>query len=594
MKSFFTLISTTILVFLLAFPGFVMCVKAQDVNIKVITTSDLHAAFFPWDFTRNTPVQGSLAHVKAYTDQQRAVDGQQVILLDNADLIQGQPTSYYFNFVAPREPHFIAEVMNYTGFDAASVGNHDVEMGHEVFNQLNREFDFPWLAANILHVRTGRPYFKPYTIIEREGVKVAVIGLVTPSVPNWLPRKLWEGLEFVSMYSAASYWMNHIQEKEKPDAVIGLFHSGKGPNIDYQGDEIYLENAALYVGRYVPGFDVIFTAHDHRERNETFVNAQNEEVLMLGGRPYGNSVAVADLHFSRNSNNEFVLQRKEASLVSMAGYEPCPAFMQKFEDDMQRVFDFVDKPLGVLENPMSTRDSYFGNSSFTDFIHFLQMQLSDADVSFAAPLSFDATLAADTLFMRDMFQLYPFENYLYVMELTGREIIDFLEYSYGLWLNTMEDASDPLLLFRMDEQGNPITDGRGRARFQHAFFNFDSAMGLDYTVDVSKPAGSRVTVKSLAGGKTFDKEQKYRVAINSYRGSGGGGHLTEGAGIAHELLESRIQWVSDHDLRSHIAAYIESRRQFAPQPAGNWKIIPEAWVEDAAKRDRNLLFGAQE
>lgn len=564
---------------------------AQDIKIRIITTSDLHANFFPHDFTRDMPNRGSLAHVLSFVEQQRAIAGQQVILLDNADLLQGQPTGYYFNFVSDRKPHLIADMMNYAGFDAASVGNHDVEMGHEVYNRLKHEFEFPWLAANILHIRTGLPYFKPYTILEREGVRIAVLGLVTPSVPNWLPRKLWENLEFVSMYSAASHWMQHIREHENPDLVIGLFHSGPGPDVEYAADSLYLENAALYVGKYVPGFDVIFTAHDHRERNDSFRNFQGDEVLMIGPAPYGNSVAVADLQFTRLQGGALQLTQKTGSVVSMAGFTPNQAFLQRFAGEMEEVNEFVAQPLGQLGNTLKSRESYFGNAAFTDFIHQIQLDISGADISFAAPLSFDATLEAGQLHMRDMFQLYPYENYLYVMELTGKEIKDFLEFSYGLWLNTMKGPGDHMLLFRKTDNGLIFKDDRNRARFENAFFNFDSAMGIDYTVDVRQETGERLRVLRMSNGEPFDEGKTYRVAINSYRGSGGGAHLTEGAGIAHELLESRIQWVSEKDLRSHIAEYILEKQHFSPEKGNNWKIIPENWADAAKRIDSRWLFG---
>lgn len=563
---------------------------AQDVRIRVLATADLHANFFPHDFSRDVPNRGSLAHVLSFVEEQRAVAGQQVILLDNADLLQGQPTGYYFNFVSERTPHFIADVMNFARFDAASVGNHDVEMGYEVYNRLKHEFNFPWLAANILHLRTGLPFFEPYTILEREGVRIAVLGLVTPSVPNWLPRKLWEGLEFIGMYAAASYWMEHIQTHENPDLVIGLFHSGPGPDVPYQGDQVYLENAALYVGKYVPGFDVIFTSHDHRERNESFINSQGKEVLMIGPSPFGNSVAVADLSFSRSATGAFELKYKSGSVVSMENYAPHPGFMEQFAREMQQVHEFVGQPLGRLDNALRSREGYFGNSAFTDFIHQIQLDLTQADISFAAPLSFDATLEAGTLYMRDMFQLYPYENYLYVMELSGREIRDFLEFSYALWFNTMEGPGDHLLRFRKNNS-QVVRDSRGRARFEHAFFNFDSAMGIDYIVDVTKEPGQRVRISGLSNGHPFHMDALYRVAINSYRGSGGGGHLVEGAGIEHELLESRIRWVSDKDLRSHIADYILQQQVFAPQKGTNWSVVPANWVDAARRVDYRLLFG---
>ncbi len=580
------------LVLILFFMALLGCEAPDDsVQVKIITTADVHAVIFPHDFINDTPMDGSLARVFTYVEKQRENKNQHVLLLDNADLLQGQPTGYYFNFIADREINLFADVMNHIGFDAASVGNHDVEMGPEVYNHLKKEFDFPWLAANIIDKKTGSPYFEPYVIFERDGVRIAVLGLVTPSVPTWLPRKLWEGLEFRGMYESATEWMQYILDHEQPHAVIGLFHSGEGPDMEYAGVAEPPENASLYVGRHVPGFDVIFTAHDHRVRNKTFTNVNDEEVLMIAGQSFGRSVAVADLVFRKNEMGSFYLASKTGSVEEMAGYEPHAGFLATFDKEYQQVKEFVAQPLGTLQKTLYSREAYRGNSAFVDFIHNIQLQLTGAEISLAAPLSFNAVLEQGEVTVRDMFRLYPFENYLYVMTLSGQEIRDLLEYSYGLWYNTMAGPDDHLMLFRQDEQGALQKDNNGRARFANAFYNFDSAAGINYVVDVSKPVGQRVTIASLASGARFDPGRNYKVAINSYRGSGGGGHVTHGAGIPHADLDSRIVWVSERDLRGHIADYIREAGLLSPEAGNNWKVIPADWAERAAERDHKLLFG---
>lgn len=564
---------------------------AQHVHLKIITVSDLHATVFPGQTVNTRYSPGSLAQIKAYADSHRQQLGDNVILLDNGDLIQGQPTAYYHNFYSPGQEQFFARVMNYAGFDAATVGNHDIEAGWDVYNALKHEFQFPWLGANVNHIRTGLPYFEPYTIIEREGVRVAVLGLVTPSVPAWLPRKLWEGLEFVSMYSAAKYWMEHIQQNESPDVVIGLFHSGTGPDVDYAEDSLYLENASLYVARYVPGFDVIFTAHDHRVTSKPVENVLGEQVMLMGGASHGRSVAEVDLIMIPGESGGYTIGRTGFQIMEMNDYEPCPDFMEKFSEEQIAVKKFVTQKIGYLENTLRSRDGYWGSSAFTDFIHQVQLEITQADISFAAPLTFNTTLEKGSITMRDMFNLYPFENYLYVMEMNGQEIIDFLEYSYGLWFNTMTHHADHLVLLQKGEDGELQKGANQRARFRNAFFNFDSAAGIHYQVDVRKEPGQRVRILSMMDGTPFEKERHYKVAINSYRGSGGGGHLTDGVGIEHDMLEKRIFFISETDMRTQMAKYIKQKGTIHPSAFNNWKLIPERWVERAAQRDRKLLFG---
>ena len=194
--------------------------------------------------------------------------------------------------------------------------------------------------------------------------------------------------------------------------------------------------------------------------------------------------------------------------------------------------------------------------------------------------------------MRDLFKLYRFENYLYTMKLSGKEIKNLLEYSYGLWFNTMQSRKDHLLLFKTNANGNlALSKWTGRPYLKNAYYNFNSAAGIRYVVDVSKKTGNRIHILSMADGKPFDMNKTYTVAINSYQGNGGGGTLTEGAGIPKSELSKRLITSSKKDIRYLMMKWIESRKEITPKALDEWKVIPEKWVKPAAKRDYNLLFG---
>lgn len=567
---------------------FTLPLMAREIKIQVAVTSDVHARIFPYDFVNDRPLQASLANVHYLIQAVRTRPGSNLILLDNGDLIQGTPAAYYANYVQETKLHLFSRVMNLMQYDAATVGNHDIEAGPVVYNRLKKEFRFPYLGANVINKASGEPHFQPYTVIRRQGIRIAVLGLTTTGVPNWLPEHLWVGLEFQEMAEAAAYWVNYIQEKENPDAIIGLFHSGMGP-AEPDPSQVPLENAVQYIARTVPGIDVIFTGHDHRERNEVIVNAEGGEVLIVGPGSHAEKLAVAELTFDRISRNEIELLGKKGDLVSTLNVAPSQEFFQRFEKDINAIVNFANEPVGNLRNDLSSIESFFGSAAFVDLVHAIQLEVTGAEISFTAPLSFNETLKAGMLNVRDFFKLYQYENYLYAMELTGREVKDYLEYSYGIWLNQMSSEDDHLLLFRKDEEGLPVADSNGRHRLRHPTFNFDSAAGIRYTVDASKPAGQRVTIMAMEDGSAFDPEKKYLVAINSYRGSGGGGHLTDGAGISHSLLRERIVFTSEKDLRTALIEYFREQKEVDPQPRNNWKIIPENWAEKGRKKDLELL-----
>lgn len=573
------------LAFLLILPSFV---ASREIKVQVAVTSDVHARLFPYDFVNDQPLQASLANVHYLIRAVRSRQGSNIILLDNGDLIQGNPAAYYANFVQQSRQNLFSRVMNLMQYDAATVGNHDIEAGPEVYNRLKKEFRFPYLGANVINTETGLPHFQPYTIIRRQGIRIAVLGLTTTGVPNWLPEHLWKGLEFQDMAVAAAYWVEQIKQKENPDAIIGLFHSGMGP-ADPDPSQFPLENAANYIARNVPGFTVIFTGHDHRKRIETVANIQGDSVLVVGPGAFAQNIAVAELTFNRLARGTFELIDTKADMVGTSRVAPSQEFFQRFEKDINEIVSFANEPVGQLKNSLASIDAFFGPAAFVDLVHEIQLETTGADVSFTAPLTFNETLRAGMLNVRDFFKLYQYENYLYVMELSGKEIADYLEFSYGIWLNQMKSEDDHLLLFRFDEGGIPQVDAGGRHRLRYPTYNFDSAAGIRYTVDASKPAGARITIESMEDGTPFDLQKKYRVAINSYRGSGGGGHLTEGAGIAHEQLRQRITFTSEKDLRTELIRYFREEKVVDPQPRNNWKVIPETWVDKGRKKDMELL-----
>ena len=565
------------------------CSENANRRITIIETTDLHGVYLPFDYIENEKLNASLSHSASYIKELQNQD-EPFILLDNGDNLQGQPTVYYYNFIDTVSPHLAAEAKNYLGFDAGTVGNHDIETGHDVYDRLRKEYNFPLLAANAVDSKTGEPYFKPFTIIEKNGIRVAVLGLITPAVPNWLPPELYEGIEFLDMVKTAEKWMPVILE-EKPDIVVGLFHSGWDKE-DYKLEEgnNLNENGSAAVAYNVPGLDIIFNGHDHRIANEKFVNSAGDTILILNGGSRGQNLAQAEVELTSKKVNGKRQKILTGKILDVKDFTADPDFLTKFESQINTIHDYVDKVIGTSSATLSSRESYFGSSAFIDMIHSIQLEITGADISFAAPLSFDVKIPEGQVKVGDMFKLYRFENMLYTMTMTGEEIHKYLEYSYEGWINTMKKPGDLLLKFRIGKDGKPFLTN-GKAWFANQSYNFDSAAGIDYTVDVSKPEGERITIKSFSDGRQFDMTMTYKVAVNSYRGNGGGNHFTEGSGISKDQLRSRLVSSTERDLRYYILKSIEEKKAINPKPLNNWKMIPEKWVSQAASREYLLLFG---
>lgn len=550
----------------------------REVKIKLVETSDIHGNFFPYNFIKQKTWNGSFARICSYVREERKTYGDNLLLIDNGDVLQGQPSAYYYNYIDTTSTHVAASMLNYMGYTVGNMGNHDVETGHAVYDRWISECQFPVLGANIIRTADESTYLKPYEVIERDGVKIVLLGMITPAIPIWLPENLWSGLRFDDMEQTARKWVPIIQEKEHPDLLIGVFHAGREART-IAGK--YREDACLEIAQNVPGFDVIFMGHDHSLYNGKVLSSAGDSVCVINPANEGKMVGTVEIVLTLD-DNKVVKKTVKGALQSMAKYEPDPDFMQQFAGQYQAVEQFVSEKVGSIEETLSAQPAFFGPSPFVDLIHSIQLELTGADVSFSAPPAFNTQIQKGYIYMSDMFNLYKYENLLYTMSLTGREIKGYLEESYAIWTNQMKSADDHLLLLKQMENGT--------YRCANPYFNFDSAAGIIYTVDVTKPQGEKIQIQSMADGTPFDLDKTYKVAINSYRGNGGGDLLTKGAGIASDDLSGRIIGSTEKDLRYYIMQYIKSKGSIHPKPLNHWKMIPEEWTKKAAERDAKLIM----
>lgn len=565
---------------LFAFLALMVTSCTDQKGIDIYVTTDLHGMLLPFDNTEGTATDRSLANLASITG---AEGNESIILLDNGDILQGDPLAYYYNFVDTTRTHAIADILNHLGYDAATAGNHDIEAGHPVYDRVRRDYNFPLLAANAVDISTGEPYFEPYTVIRKQGMKVIIFGLITPSVPRWLPESLYRGIRFENMVETARKWMP-VMLDEKPDLIVGLFHSGMGDE-DETGDD---ENSTLAVAVNVPGFDVIFCGHDHRQDMKEVNNSAGDKVLLLDG----GSRAETLMHVSVTPSQQDGGKGKPVlagTLIPMNTLPESAAFIERYKGVSDTLKAYTSEIIGRSDATATTRDAFFGPSAFVDLIHRMQLDISGAQVSLAAPLSFDQSINEGDLRIMDMYRLYRFENFLYTVTMTGGEIDRHLEHSAGLWFETMDNKKDYMLRYRFDAGGKPVMVN-GTARLRNPSYNFESAMGIRYTVDVSKPQGARVNITALSDGTPFSHSATYKVAVNSYRANGGGGHFPA-AGITGKELDRRILNATERDLRHYMTEWIREKGTISPAPLSEWSIIPADWAAEAEKRETGLLFG---
>lgn len=555
-------------------------------NIRIIFTTDIHGNYFPFDFRHTRWGKGSLQRVHAFVAQECQNAAGSTILIDGGDMLQGEPTSYYFNYIQESNRHRVADFCNFIGYDCAVIGNHDLETGHAVFDKYVDNCNFPILGANTINTETGEPYFKPYTILTRSGIRIAIIGFITPAIPHWIPRSVWSGMQFEDIVESAKKWVEYVKREEHPDFIIGLLHSGMEEGIV---TEEYRENATKLTAETVAGFDLILYGHDHTANMQEILNPEGKAIKCINPGSYAHNVAEIDLQFTLDEEMkpvDYTIDSKIHYIGTMRSYHS-QTFRKHFFRDYQEVSKYAATPLGTIHNDLDITDAYFGPSNYIDIIQTLQLKVSGADISFAAPLFFNAVIKAGPVKMADLFNIYRFEDKLYTINLYGKEIKTYLEMSYSGWINTMHTPDDPLL------QTCPMKSSPDRMGFKNFIFNFDSAAGIIYEVDVRKEEGNRINIISMADGQPFDPEKTYTCAMTAYRANGGGELLTKGAGLTKEEIDQRIVSFTSLDIRRYLMEYVKQQKDVYPEPLHHWKFIPTDWIEAAKQREYAMLFATQ-
>lgn len=576
---FFLLLSTCIKTF----------AEKKTIDFRIIHTTDIHGHFFPYDYINRKPLSGSVARIASYVDSLRHIYGNKLLLLDSGDILQGQPTSYFYNFLNTKSPNIAASVINYMKYDAQTIGNHDIEPGHRVYDKWISEVQCPVLGANVL-TSEKKCYLTPYTIIQRDNIKIAVLGMLTPAIPFWLNEKTWSGLSFEDIVKTTQQWVDIIQEKEHPDIIIGLFHSGRNGGITTNRIK---EDASFDVAKKVKGIDLILYGHDHTRFIKKIISNNNDTILCINPSCYAKAVGDVQIRieidstFNKNTKRaeRTIKKNIEGKIVNIENQPINDQFMTHFQPEIQKIDSFINIKVGTLTRPIYNKDSFFGSAPFTDLIHNLQLEITKADLSFTAPLGFDTKLDVGDIRISDLFNLYKYENKIYILNMTGEEIRKHLELSYDLWTNTMSSSSDHIMQLETNNQQDMQRYG-----FKNLTFNFDSAAGIDYIVDVTQPNGKKVKILKFSNGRPFDEKKWYKVAMNSYRGNGGGELLTKGAGIERKKIKERIEFESDNDIRYYLLKKIEKEKVIKPKPNNNWRFVPSKWTKKAIQRDKELIF----
>jgi 2',3'-cyclic-nucleotide 2'-phosphodiesterase / 3'-nucleotidase len=533
-----------------------------EVKITLLVTTDLHGNLFPYDYYTAQPAARGLAKIAALIQAART-ENPNNLLIDCGDTIQGTPLEAVYQKEAVYQEGVqkgasghdpMMRAMNAIGYDAMVVGNHEFNFGLKNLAKARADAGFPWISSNIVAAPGAAVQpFAPYFMKTVAGVKIAVIGVTTPMIPDWEAEEHYRGYRFESGVDAVRRTVGEVRERERPDIVIVAAHAG------LDGDT--KENMVRQIAAEVAGIDAIVFGHSHQQ----LASLQIGDVLLMQPKNWGISLGRMDFVLQPKETSGWRIVSKSSRLIPVTRDTPAGASIleigQPYHELAERYLNTT-----VTEAPVAldSKLARVEDSALIDAIQQVQLYYSKADVSFASSFNSRVSIPKGPVTIRQMAALYLYENQLYVIQGNGRMVRDALENSARYYNTCASDCSRGPLI-------NPHVIG----------YNYDMAQGVDYEIDLTQPEGRRI--RNLRWhGQPLDDQQPLRIAVNNYRAGGSAGYsMFRGA---------KIIWRSSDEIRDLIIQYYSAHKTLPAQPDNNWRVLPEPALRTL---EREALAAAQ-
>lgn len=523
---------------------------SEDMSLIILETSDIHGNMIPIDYANNEKAKNGMSKIASIIREERNLN-ENVILVDNGDMLQGTPLTYYYAKVDRKDKNPIIEVLNFLQYDAAVIGNHEFNYGMDILKASIKQSNFPWLSANIIDKNSLEPVFgKPYIIKNfKEGLKVGILGLTTKYIPNWENPDIIEGLDFEDVVKTAQKWVNILKEKEKVDLVIVSYHGGFERDLDTgkPTESLTGENQAYELCKKVKDIDVLLTGHQHRLIYNKCING----VVVLQPGNAAKAIGKVEIKLKRNKNGWKVISK--SSKLIFGENKTSQVEVENIINDIEKDTQvWLDKAIGNINGNMIVKD-YMDirtkDNALIEFINRVQMDSAGVDISNTALFDNKSKGFRNKVTMRDIVSNYVYPNTLKVIRIKGSDIKKALEKSASYFAG-------------YDGEGIKVNPQFAIPKPQH--YNYDMWEGIEYEINISKPFGSRITKLNYKG-KPLDTEKQYEVVMNNYRAGGGGNYdMFKGKPVIKDI---------PIDMSELIANYILSRGTIEATVDGNWKVI---------------------
>ena len=528
---------------------------ADTVELVILGTSDMHGNIWGYSYEdqKDTDNNG-MARVSTYVNKVRE-ETPNVVLIDNGDTIQWTIlTDDLYNKRLIDHPHPVIKALNYMQYDSMILGNHEFNFGLDLIHKIVKEADFPILGANIKYKQSDESFVPPYTIVEKAGLSIGIIGVVTPNVPRWDGEKVDE-LYFENMAESVSKFAKELKEGKQVDLIVVAAHAGITPEFDDEG----MTDSASSIPIASPYIDVMLIGHTHVSYSSNI-----GETIIGQPRNLARDVVRFDLSIDVSSDYSKVIS-KEVNIIDMEDYEPDDKLRETTRAEHEATLSFIigtgdavdglDSGAGVfgtatqdfqpVNEIKSIPEGKLRDTAVVDLINKGQLEISNADVSAASLFQDTSDIGKGDITYGDVFNIYKFDNVLYTVDITGKELKNYMEWSassYNIW-----KSGDINISFNEDRPG----------------YLYDIFEGVDYKIDISKPVGSMI-VDVMFKGEPLQDDQKLILAVNNYRYNS----TLKSEGI----VAGNKTWESPASIRDYIVEYINERGEISPEVNNNWKI----------------------
>jgi 2',3'-cyclic-nucleotide 2'-phosphodiesterase (5'-nucleotidase family) len=515
----------------------VVCCQKRPDTLTVLTTTDLHGWVLSWDYARDIedPRYG-LERAATVIDSIRRIHPH-ALLVDAGDWLQGNAFADHFAKVAPDSPDYpLLRVADHLGYDAFVLGNHEFNYGLEYLRRRIQASRTPIIAANVYVHGTDSTAYPPYVMKTVRGVKVAIVGITTPGTMVWDRRHVEGRIEVRDGVTEAAKWVRIVRDAGA-EVVIVLAHTGLDGNPSYDVTGVGAENVGEAILSSIPEVDLLVFGHSHR------VTTRPDAIQ--AGR-WGSHLGEATLHLSYGDDGRARVDSVSTTAWPVVARTPAPRIRGLVEAEHEAVRSRLNEPLTPIIGEWNADRARLEDSPMVDLIHSVQLEVTGAELSAASAFNTNAVFSGPYLSRRDLSAIYPYENMLYVVRVTGRQIRDYLEHSSRYYLVGTIPGEVTI---------NPQWPG----------FNFDTLEGLDYGLDLTREPGRRLT-HLRRNGRPIRDADSFTLAVNSYRAEGGGGFRM--------LTGSEVVWRSDRSVRELMEEWVVRHDTLRAEQfvSGNWRL----------------------